>query len=88
MRKYNAKSTYFGFLKNPKEIKKENLAHMYKNYYFSMFLKINDKYCFDLSDGELLSLSDVVLIKRMKSKKENIKEKTLRKRMQKNMKTL
>lgn len=88
MRKYNVEATYFGFLKNPKDIKFENIAHMYKNYYFSMFLKINDKECFDLNDQELIPLSDVVLIKRMKSKKEYIKEKTLRKKMVKNMKTL
>ena len=82
MKTYN-KNLYFGFMeKNAKKLK-GNIGRIYNDKYFSVFLKLNDKDFFDLSDNNLCNIDDIFIIGKLNTENKECNEKELSKMLTK-----
>lgn len=82
MRTYD-KNLYFGFME--KSIKKINgkIGRIHNGKYFSVFLKLNDKDFFDLSDNNLCNIDDIFIIGKLNTENKECNEKELSKMLTK-----
>ena len=78
MRTYD-KNLYFGFME--KSIKKINgkIGRIHNGKYFSVFLKLNDKDFFDLSDDNLYNVDDIFIIGKLNTENKECNEKEISK---------
>lgn len=92
MRKYDRNNLYLCYIKNYSDYpnRKFNIKEgfIYKNMYFSVFLKVNANSFFDLNTGEYYTEKDDVILKtlsifRIKSKKTDVSERQINRQAQK-----
>lgn len=67
---------------------KGKIARIYNGYYYSMFLKFNDKAFFDLEDNSIYLKEQIKIISKLKTKDKEISERGLSRRLVYKLKTL
>ena len=81
MKTYN-KNLYFGFMEKNEKKLKGKIGRIYNDKYFSVFLKLNDKDFFDLSDNNLCNI-DIFIIGKLNTENKECNEKELSKMLTK-----
>lgn len=82
MKTYN-KNLYFGFMEKNEKKLKGKIGRIYNDKYFSVFLKLNDKDFFDLSDNNLYNIDDIFIIGKLNTENKECNEKELSKMLTK-----
>lgn len=82
MKTYN-KNLYFGFMEKNEKKLKGKIGRIYNDKYFSVFLKLNDKDFFDLSDNNLCNIDDIFIIGKLNTGNKECNEKELSKMLTK-----
>lgn len=78
MKTYN-KNLYFGFMEKNEKKLKGKIGRIYNDKYFSVFLKLNDKDFFDLSDDNLYNVDDIFIIGKLNTGNKECNEKEISK---------
>lgn len=82
MKTYN-KNLYFGFMEKNEKKLKGKIGRIYNDKYFSVFLKLNDKDFFDLSDNNLCNIDYIFIIGKLNTENKECNEKELSKMLTK-----
>ena len=82
MKTYN-KNLYFGFMEKNEKKLKGKIGRIYNDKYFSVFLKLNDKDFYDLSDNSLCNIDDIFIIGKLNTENKECNEKELSKMLTK-----